>query len=158
MVTTPIPAFLTAALRLDEGTVVPILLQVRIYLCRHAQAASGEPDDLRELTPEGVEQARALGARLAALPVPPRLVLTSPLARARQTGAEIAHATGATTRTEDALAPGATAAALIDAIAAEPGPIATVGHQPDCSEIALAVTGHDPGFPVAGMAELELGT
>ena len=36
------------------------------------------------------------------------------------------------------------------------GPVATVGHQPDCSEIALALIGRDPGFPVAGMAELEL--
>jgi phosphohistidine phosphatase len=129
---------------------------VRVYLCRHAQAVAGEPDELRELTAEGVEQARALGARLAALPVPPRLVLTSPLLRARQTGAEIARETGATARVEEALAPGATAAVLIAALADEPGPVATVGHQPDCSEIALAVLGRDPGFPVAGMVELEL--
>jgi phosphohistidine phosphatase len=129
---------------------------VRVYLCRHAQAAVGEPDELRELTAEGVEQARALGARLAALPAPPQLVMTSPLLRARQTGAEIARETGATVRVEGALAPGATAAVLIAALADEPGPVATVGHQPDCSEIALAVLGRDPGFPVAGMAELEL--
>ncbi len=129
---------------------------MRVYLCRHAQAAAGEPDELRELTPAGLEQARALGDRLAALPAPPRLVLTSPLVRARQTGAEIADATGATVRVEEALAPGATAAALIDAIAGETGPVATVGHQPDCSEIALALLGRDPGFPVAGMVELEL--
>ena len=129
---------------------------MRIYLCRHAQAAAGEPDELRGLTPEGLEQARALGARLAGLPVPPRVVLTSPLARARQTAAEIAHATGATVRIEEGLAPGATAITLREALAGEPGPVATVGHQPDCSEIALAVIGCDPGFPVAGMVELEL--
>ena len=40
------------------------------------------------------------------------------------------------------------------AIAGAPGPIATVGHQPDCSEIALELTGVDPGFPVAGSVEL----
>ena len=129
---------------------------MRVYLCRHAQAVAGEPDELRELTSDGFEQARALGARLAALPAPPRLVVTSPLLRARQTGAEIAKETGVTVRVEEALAPGATAAALIAALADETGPVATVGHQPDCSEIALAVLGHDPGFPVAGMAELEL--
>ncbi len=56
------------------------------------------------------------------------------------------------------LAPGATASALAAALGEELGPIATVGHQPDCSEIALAVLGRDPGFPVAGMVELELGT
>jgi phosphohistidine phosphatase SixA len=59
-------------------------------------------------------------------------------------------------RVEEALAPGATAAALIAALVDEPGPVATIGHQPDCSEIAFAVLGRDPGFPVAGMAELEL--
>jgi phosphohistidine phosphatase SixA len=117
---------------------------------------AGESDELREQTSEGVEQARALGARLAALPIPLRLVLTSPLIRARQTGAEIATATGVTARVEELLAPGATASALIAVLADEPGPVATVGHQPDCSEIALAVLGRDPGFPVAGMAELEL--
>jgi len=131
---------------------------VRIYLCRHAQAAAGEPDELRELTPVGLVQARDLGARLAALSAPPRLVLTSPLARARQTGAEIAGATGAMLRVEAALAPGATAAALIGVVSGEAGPIATVGHQPDCSEIAQTLLGRDPGFPVAGMVELELAT
>ncbi len=129
---------------------------MRVYLCRHAKATQDEPDEARELTREGRDQARALGAALAALPHPPRLVLTSPLVRARQTAEAIGDATGATVRTEEALAPGATAASLIDALAGEDGPVATVGHQPDCSEIAYALTGRDPGFPVAGMAELEL--
>lgn len=129
---------------------------MRVYLCRHAQAATGEPDELRELTPEGLEQARSLGERLRRLPDPPRLVLTSPLVRARQTGAELAHVTGATLRVEEALAPGATAAALIEAVAGEAGPVATVGHQPDCSEIARTLLGRDPGFLVAGVVELEL--
>jgi phosphohistidine phosphatase len=130
---------------------------VRIYLCRHAQARAGEPDELRELTPEGLGQARELGARLAALSEPPRLVLTSPLIRARQTGAAVAEAVGVTARVAEVLAPGATAEALIDALAGEASPVATIGHQPDCSEIALALIGRDPGFPVAGMIELELG-
>jgi phosphohistidine phosphatase SixA len=127
---------------------------MRVYLCRHAEAAPGEPDELRELTANGLEQARRLGASLAALVEPPAVVLSSPLIRARQTAAEIANATGAPLRVEDLLAPGATAASLIEAIAGAPGPIATVGHQPDCSEIALELTGVDPGFPVAGSVEL----
>jgi len=131
---------------------------VRVYLCRHAQAAPGEPDELRELTPEGVEQARALGIQLAELDEPPRLVLTSPLVRARQTAEAIARAVRVEAQVEEALAPGATAAGLAEALAGLQGPIATVGHQPDCSEIAYDVLGRDPGFPVAGMAEVELHT
>ncbi len=132
---------------------------MRVYLCRHAQAVQGSHgalDELRGLTPGGVEQARLLGEMLARREEAPVLVLSSPLLRARQTAAEIGHATGAPVRIEEALAPGATAETLADALAGEHGPVATVGHQPDCSEIALALIGRDPGFPVAGMAELEL--
>ena len=129
---------------------------MRVFLCRHAEAAPGEPDELRELTPDGVEQARALGAQLAAHPTPPAVVLASPLLRARRTAAEIASATGAALDVHEALAPGATASGLAAALAGLEGPVATVGHQPDCSEIALALIGRDPGFPAAGMVQLDL--
>ena len=131
---------------------------MRLHLCRHAEAALGEPDELRELTPLGVEQAQELGALLAALADPPQLVVTSPLLRARQTAAEIGRALGAPVRVDDELAPGATVDSLMRAIDGEQGPVAVVGHQPDCSEIAYAVIGRDPGFPVAGTVELELAT
>jgi len=129
---------------------------MRVFLCRHAQASPGDPDHLRELSPAGAEQARALGAALADRRDAPVLVLSSPLIRARQTASAISHATGAPLRVEEKLAPGATADDLAAAVAGEAGPVAAVGHQPDCSEIALALTGHDPGFPVAGMDEIEL--
>jgi phosphohistidine phosphatase len=133
-----------------------ILARVLVYLCRHAKAAAGEPDELRELTGKGRRQAQELGARLAAANEPPVLVLTSPLVRARQTAAAIAEATGAPVEVDRRLAPGATLAALREAVAAADGPVATVGHQPDCSEIALAATGVDPGFSPGAMARLEL--
>src|SRR6266498_2609743 len=66
---------------------------MRLYLVRHAEAAPGEPDELRTLTPNGRRQARELGGRLAA-EVNPDVVLTSPLLRARETGEELARATG----------------------------------------------------------------
>lgn len=128
-----------------------------VYLCRHAIAAPGDPDELRELTSAGIEQARTLGRGLAASSDPPVTVLTSPLVRARQTAAIVAEETRAEVRVEPLLAPGATLEALRRAVAAAAGPVATVGHQPDCSEIALAATGRDPGFPPGGTARLELG-
>jgi phosphohistidine phosphatase len=129
---------------------------VRVYLCRHAEAAPGDPDDLRELTATGREQARALAARLAALPEPPVLVLSSPLLRARQTAKEIAAATGAPLQVDSRLGPGATADLLRATLEGAAGPVATVGHQPDCSEIAVALTGADPGFLPAGVVELSV--
>jgi phosphohistidine phosphatase len=133
-----------------------MLAPVRVYLCRHAKAAPGEPDDLRGLTGKGLRQAEALGERLAALASPPALVLSSPLVRARQTAEAIASATGAPLEIESRLAPGATILDLREALAGRAGPVATVGHQPDCSEIAFAVTGSDPGFSPGAMAQLEL--
>jgi phosphohistidine phosphatase len=127
-----------------------------VHLCRHAKAAPGDPDELRELTPKGIDQARALGERLASSPDPPTIVLTSPLVRARQTAELVAEQTGADVRVEPLLGPGATVDALRRAVGRVEGTVATVGHQPDCSEIALAVTGNDPGFAPGASARLEL--
>jgi phosphohistidine phosphatase len=129
---------------------------MRLFLIRHAKADPGDPDELRALTGEGREQARELGDRLSRHPTPPTIVLTSPLLRARQTAEPIARAAGAELRVESRLAPGASADALRAAIAGLEGPVAAVGHQPDCSDIAFALTGQDPGFPAAGVLEVEV--
>jgi phosphohistidine phosphatase len=129
---------------------------VRVYLCRHAKAAPGEPDEARELTGKGRRQATELGERLASLPEPPIVVLSSPLVRARQTAEAIAAATGAPLERVRRLAPGAPGEDLRVAVGGRDGPVATVGHQPDCSEIAFAVTGVDPGFSPGAMAQLDV--
>ena len=130
---------------------------MRLYLVRHAEAASGEPDELRPLTAEGREQARALGARLRAEGAHPDTVLTSPLLRARETGDELARALGAETEPDDRLSPGASLENVRAAVAGRGEHVVVVGHQPDCSEIAAALTGSEPAFPPAGLAVLELG-
>lgn len=127
-----------------------------VFLVRHAHSDPGEPDELRPLSARGQQEARLLAERMSAHRTPPRVVLTSPLVRARQTAGHIARATGAEARVEERLAPGATADLLRRAVAGVEGPVAAVAHQPDCSEIAIALTGGDPGFPPAGVAELEL--
>jgi phosphohistidine phosphatase len=129
---------------------------VRLYLCRHAAAAPGEPDELRRLTPEGRRQAKHLGERLRREDEPPAVVVSSPLVRARETAETVADVTRAELRVDARLGPGATAETLRAALDGLDGPVATVGHQPDCSEIAVALTGRDPGFPPAGVARIEL--
>jgi phosphohistidine phosphatase len=129
---------------------------MRLFLIRHAKAQPGEPDETRPLAEKGIEQAKRLGVTLSLHPTPPVVVLTSPLLRARQTAEAVARATGAELRVDDRISPGATADSLRTALTGLAGPVAAVGHQPDCSEIALALTGADPGFPTAGMLELEL--
>jgi phosphohistidine phosphatase len=129
---------------------------VLVYLCRHAAAAPGDPDELRPLTAEGADQARQLGRRLAAEARPPAVIVSSPLVRARETAELIAGVTGAELRSDERLAPGATVDSVRALLAELEGPVATVGHQPDCSEIARAATGSDPGFAPAAAHAIEI--
>ncbi len=127
-----------------------------VFLVRHAHSDPGDPDDLRPLSTRGRDEARALAARLAAHATPPRLVLSSPLLRARETAEAIAEVTSADLRIDERLAPGTTVDTLSDAVAGMDSAVAAVCHQPDCSEIALELTGRDPGFPPGGVAELSV--
>jgi len=129
---------------------------VLVFLVRHAHSDPGDPDDLRPLSARGRGEATTVAERLAAHATPPCLVVSSPLLRARETAEAIANAAAAELRVNERLAPGATADELRGAIGASGGPVAAVCHQPDCSEIALALTGRDPGFPPGGFAELDL--
>lgn len=85
-------------------------------------------------------------------------MLASPLLRARQTAEVVADALGVETRVDERLAPGATADDVRDLVAGVDGPVAAICHQPDCSQIALELTGVDPGFPPAGVTEIALTT
>jgi phosphohistidine phosphatase len=130
---------------------------VRLYLVRHAEAESGDPDELRTLSARGREQAREVGERLAADGVRPDAVLSSPLLRARETADAIAKATGATAQPDERLAPGATAEDLRSSVAGRGETVVVVGHQPDCGQIAASISGGpEPSFPTAGVCELEL--
>jgi phosphohistidine phosphatase len=130
---------------------------LRLFLIRHADAESGDPDELRRLSPEGREQARALGKRLADEGVRPDALLTSPLLRARETGEALAEALACMSEPSDALAPGASAATVQSAIEGRGETVVVVGHQPDCGQIAAELgDGTEPRFPPAGVVELHL--
>lgn len=126
---------------------------MRLFLVRHAEAAPGDPDDLRPLTDAGRAAARALAARLA--PEHPDAVVSSPLLRARQTAEAIARAARVDVAVDERLAPGATADDLRESVQGH-DTIVAVGHQPDCSEIVLALTGLDVSFRPGDVHELEL--
>jgi phosphohistidine phosphatase len=127
---------------------------MKVVLVRHAEAAPGDPDELRTLTPTGHEQARLLGERLRSGGLEPNAVLTSPLLRARQTAAGLGFGEP---EAVDALAPGADADDVMAAVAGRGGTIVVVGHQPDCGRITAALRGGaEPSFPPAGVQILEL--
>jgi phosphohistidine phosphatase len=126
---------------------------MKLLLIRHAEAAPGQPDALRPLTAAGRQAARALGERLERLDA----VVTSPLLRARETGAELARVTGAPALADERLAPGADAGAVLEAVSGRGEIVAVVAHQPDCSSIAAALTGGpEPAFAPGAMIEIDL--
>jgi len=127
---------------------------MRLFLVRHAEALPGDPDELRPLSAAGRNVARELGSRLAE--EHPEAVVSSPLLRARETAAAIAEASGLAAEADERLAPGATADDLRGAVADKGETVVAVGHQPDCSEIVLALTGQEVRFPVGSFHEVAL--
>jgi phosphohistidine phosphatase len=130
---------------------------MELLIVRHAEAAPGEPDELRPLTPDGRDQARALGARLRVEGVRLDAILTSPLLRARETGKLIGRELGLEPVPDERLAPGADAVGVSAAAGEHGGTLLVVGHQPDCSQIAAALTGGpEPDFRPAGLFAVTL--
>ncbi|HVM62682.1 MAG TPA: phosphohistidine phosphatase SixA [Verrucomicrobiae bacterium] len=119
---------------------------MKLYLVRHGTASDVARNDAeRELTRDGREEARIVGAALAGLGVRPGSILSSPLVRARQT-AEIAG--------KELMFPGAvepldeligntTTPALLKVLRphASHGEIILVGHMPSLSEHLAAMIG-----------------
>jgi phosphohistidine phosphatase len=126
---------------------------MRVLIVRHAEAAPGQPDELRPLTAEGEKHARALGARLRRSGFAPEAVVTSPRLRALQTAAALGFGEP---EVDDRLAPGASAAGVRGAAAGRGDPVVLVGHEPDCSRAVLDLTGVKVSFPPAGCYEIEL--
>ena len=127
---------------------------MRLFLVRHAHSDPAEPDALRPLSEKGREQARELGERLASEPLD--VVLTSPLLRARETGAAIGKAAGVEVQSDERLSPGATAEDVLAAVEDAGETVVVVGHQPDCSEVAAALGLGEQDFAPAGVVEIRL--
>jgi phosphohistidine phosphatase len=105
---------------------------MELILWRHADAEDGADDMARRLTPKGQKQAAAMAQWLR-----PRLpehytLVASPAVRAQQT----AEALGAKVITDKALAPGASAPAIVKVAEKHKGLVLLVGHQPDLGAAA----------------------
>jgi phosphohistidine phosphatase SixA len=127
---------------------------VRLILVRHAEAAPGEPDEQRPLTPAGRRAAEALGTRIGGLH--PDAVLSSPLQRALETALPIAREAGVELEPDERLAPGATLAAVREAVEDRGETVVVVAHQPDCGLIVAELTGRETRFPPGAAYEVDL--
>lgn len=125
-----------------------------LILWRHAEAhdaAAGQSDLERALTPRGRKQAERMAAWLGAHLPDSAQVLVSPALRTRQT----AEALGRRVRVDPALSPGASARQLLAAAhwPDNPEPVLLVGHQPTLGQVAALLIGGEamqraPSFSV----------
>jgi phosphohistidine phosphatase len=121
---------------------------MRLLLLRHGTAedagsGTGFRDEPRELTPEGRARMEEQARGMAALGVGAAVVLTSPLARCRQTAEIVAGALGLRVVEDDRLRPGMELDDLEEALLRHPGadPVLVCGHEPDLSEAVAELTG-----------------
>jgi phosphohistidine phosphatase len=122
---------------------------VVLYLVRHAIAEERGPewpdDTTRPLSTHGITRMRDVVRGLGTLKLPITRILTSPLVRARQT-ADLLHdglASHPPVEILHALAAGATPAAVLTALSAQPAAehLALVGHEPDLGHLAARLIG-----------------
>lgn len=127
--------------------------RMKLILVRHAAAierSSGGADELRYLTPEGRAFFRKTARTLGKKGLAPEAILTSPLLRAVQTAdilAESLDYSGPLAALE-ALAPGFDLDRLARVLAdyRQAGELVIVGHEPDLSELVVALLGLPHGF------------
>ncbi len=123
--------------------------EVQLFLIRHGVAEASGPgypnDAKRPLTPHGLVQVRREARGLAQLDITFDEILTSPLARARQTADALAEGLPSHPRvvSTDVLAPGARYAAVIEELGRQQGHarLGLVGHEPDLGQLAARLLG-----------------
>jgi phosphohistidine phosphatase len=126
-----------------------------IWLLRHAHALDGSPDDARELSDKGREQAEVAGRALVALGVELDACVTSPKIRARDTARLACEALGIEVVEDERLAGGP-----FDAheVAESHGDdVLLVGHDPDFSLALHTMTGAHVRMAKGGLAGVKNG-
>lgn len=124
-------------------------MRVKVYFLRHGQAAGREEwhgdDAERPLTEDGKARMMREGKALAKLGLEVDTILTSPLARAKQTAEIVADAVDmhGKVREDERLGPGFDPAKLAGILrdCERDGAIMLVGHEPDFSETIGAIIG-----------------
>jgi phosphohistidine phosphatase len=136
----------------------------QLWLLRHADAEphGSRPDDERQLTQRGEEQARTAGIALVRMGVSFGAILASPKARARET-AELALAQMSESQREllelhPLLAGGLRAREALDLLAgvSADGPLLLVGHEPDLSSVAGELAGGRVDLKKGGLLVVRL--
>jgi phosphohistidine phosphatase len=136
----------------------------QLWLLRHAEAEphGSREDSERRLTDRGEEQARLAGRAIARLDAEFDTILFSPKVRARRTAELACEALSedqqALMRVHQPLSGGFGAQEALDVLqeAVGEGRVLLVGHEPDLSQLAAALTGGRVDIKKGGLAVLRL--
>ena len=131
-----------------------------LWLLRHGEAEphDSRPDDERELTERGRDQARAAGLALSALAVVFQDVWTSPKVRARDTAVIACEALGCEAMLHEPLREGFDRDDALGLLAAvgEDRRVLVVGHEPDFSQTVHDLTGARIDLKKGGVAGVRM--
>jgi phosphohistidine phosphatase len=121
---------------------------MELLLIRHALACKRDPlrwkaDALRPLSPRGMRRFRRAAAGLKRLVEPPALVISSPLARARQTANILRRVAGwPAPRILAAVAPGGSTERLLARLSGKNvDRLAVIGHEPELGRLLACCLG-----------------
>jgi phosphohistidine phosphatase len=123
-----------------------------IWLLRHAEAAEGQPDESRPLTPRGLHDAERVGAALKLLGVRLDTCLSSPKRRALETAELACEPLGLKITLEPALA--GSGFDLLQ-LTAGLGDTLVVGHDPTFSSAVRDLTGARVQMRKGGLAGID---
>ncbi|WP_136068745.1 phosphohistidine phosphatase SixA [Modicisalibacter radicis] len=136
-----------------------------LWIMRHGQAGAGSPDERRELTAQGREEAALMAGWLARSLTPSRAaelrVAASPYVRAQQTAHIVADRLGKRVETLALITPDDSVEAVIDWLQAEAERTAwlLVSHMPLVGSLTARLVERDPRsqlpMPTAAIAALE---
>ncbi len=136
---------------------------MRLYFFRHGIAEEADvdrPDQLRQLTREGINRTKATARVMLAAGVKPRRLFSSPLARARQTADIVAQILDVKVTVRRALAPGFDLDAVSALIAGlrSTDEVMFIGHEPDFSTvISQIIGGGEIIMKKGGVARVDIG-
>lgn len=124
---------------------------MQLYVFRHGiaePAVGGMSDADRPLSPQGVERTQAAARGLGMFIDMPRVILTSPKLRARQTANILADVFDLAPEVVDVLAEGAAVDVIHMLRRRDEDRVVIVGHEPTLSEVieTLCTQKHTPGF------------
>jgi phosphohistidine phosphatase len=135
-------------------------MALQLWLLRHGEAVPHEakPDDERELTERGRDQARAAGRALVALEVEVHLCFTSPKVRALETARLACAELGVEPIGHKPLAGDFDGEDALELLAAAEGDqrVLIVGHEPDFSQVVHDLSGGRIDLKKGGIVALRM--